>query len=68
MVNYDTDEVTVTIGVNGDGSGQITTRAVGEASNAQADADLWEALTNGHGVYPEDLPEDIPETEDVEDV
>ena len=37
----------------------------GDETDAQANDDLWAALTNGHGIYPDDPVEDIPEEDDV---
>ena len=63
VIDYDTDTVTLNITAAGSGSGQINSTVVGNADNAQSNDDLWAALTNGHGIYPDDAF-DVEEEED----
>ena len=60
-VDYDTDRVQLALS---SGSGNVTVNTIGDASNAQANTDLWDALTNGHGIYPDDPPSTIVGEED----
>ena len=59
-VDYEADTVTLSLGATGQGSGKVTLGTAGNEADAQDNADLWAALTNGHGIYPDDPPEDIP--------
>jgi hypothetical protein len=63
VIDYDADTVMLNITAAGSGSGQVNSSTVGDANNAQSNADLWDALTNGHGIYPEDTL-DVEEEED----
>lgn len=65
VIDYDNDTVTLNISAVGSGSGQSTISTVGNEASAQSNNDLWDALTNGHGIYPDDPAADIPEEEDV---
>ncbi len=67
-VDYEQDTVVLSLGAAGKGNGSISLDTAGNEADAQDNADLWAALTNGHGIYPEDRPEDIPEEEDVVDI
>ena len=60
-MDYDADKVTLSLGAAGTGKGEVKLAAVGDEASAQGNADLWVALTNGHGIYPEDPIEDIPD-------
>ncbi len=60
-IDYDADRVLLNL-TSGSGSLQINT--VGNADDAQANSDLWAALTNGHGIYAGDNPNDIPSEDD----
>ncbi len=64
VINYDTDQVLLKLTAAGKGSGATSMTTVGDADNAKLSPDLWEALTNGHGVYSDDDPADIPDDED----
>ncbi|MEM9580564.1 MAG: hypothetical protein AAF891_07735, partial [Pseudomonadota bacterium] len=64
-VNYDNDYVSLYLGEAGSGSGVISLETIGDETNAQDDAALWDALTNGHGLYSDDPVEDIPIEEDL---
>jgi hypothetical protein len=64
-VDYDADTVTLSLGETGAGKGEVKVGIVGDESDAQNNAELWDALTNGHGTYPDDPPEDIPKEEDA---
>jgi len=46
-------------------SGNVSVTTVGNADNAKGASELWDALTNGHGIYVDDDPADIPSEEDV---
>ena len=63
-INYDTDVVTLTLGEVGNGTGAVDIEIEGEMDSAQDNADLYAALTNGHGIYDDDDPADIPPEED----
>ena len=63
-VDYEADTVTLSLGAAGQGSGKITLGTAGNEADAQDNADLWAALTNGHGIYPDDPVEDIPDEDD----
>jgi hypothetical protein len=52
-VDYESDKVTVTLGATGQGSGQINVATVGNELDAAEDAEIWDALTDGQGVYEE---------------
>jgi hypothetical protein len=63
VVNYDDDTVVLNISAAGSGSGQVNNATTGNADNAAANADLWAALTEGHGIYADDTAE-VEEEED----
>ena len=63
-VDYEADTVTLSLGAAGQGSGRVTLGTAGDETDAQDNDDLWAALTNGHGIYPDDPLADIPEEED----
>ena len=65
VIDYENDTVTLNVTSAGGGSGQNSVRTAGDETDAQANDDLWAALTNGHGIYPDDPVEDIPEEDDV---
>ncbi|WP_147436028.1 hypothetical protein [Litoreibacter meonggei] len=58
--DYDADTVTLTLSAAGTGTGAVSTVVAGDETNAQANDDLWAALTSGHGTFAEDAPEDDP--------
>lgn len=60
-IDYEADRVLLSLSDSGGGL-QINT--VGNADDAQANSDLWAALTNGHGIYAGDNPNDIPSEDD----
>lgn len=60
IVDYNADTVVLNLGVSGQGSGVRNLYTNGDAEDARDNADLWDALTNGHGIYPDDPPKDIP--------
>jgi hypothetical protein len=64
QVDYDNDRVSLVLGENGVGKGAVAIETLGSEESAQSDTALYDALTNGHGIYPEDRPEDIPAEED----
>jgi hypothetical protein len=41
----------------------VNNSTTGDAGNAAANADLWAALTDGHGIYPDETA-DVEEEED----
>lgn len=63
-IDYDNDSVAIELGALGIGTGAVAMELLGDPDNAQADADLYAALTDGHGVYPDDKPDSIPAEED----
>ena len=63
-VNYDSDTVTLHLGEVGNGTGAFTLEVLGAEESAEAEPDLFQALTNGHGIYSDDQPADIPAEED----
>lgn len=68
VIDYEADTVTLNVTSAGSGSGQNTVLTTGDETDAQDNVDLWDALTNGHGIYPDDPAQDIPEEEDVLDI
>ena len=66
-INYDTDTVTLQLGQDGFGSGAVSLDAGGDEDSARSSAALWDALTNGHGIYDDDPVDDIPVEEDLMD-
>ncbi|MBW4710771.1 right-handed parallel beta-helix repeat-containing protein [Roseobacter sp. YSTF-M11] len=64
-VDYENDTVSLLLSAIGEGSGKQTIRTMGNENDAQSAPELWEALTNGHGIYPDDPVEGIPAEEDV---
>jgi hypothetical protein len=60
LIDYANDTVELSLGAAGQGKGNVSLYTVGDEADAKANAELWAALTNGHGIYPDDLPEDIP--------
>jgi len=64
-VDYSTDQVLLNLTKAGNGSGNVSVTTVGNADNAKGASELWDALTNGHGIYVDDDPADIPSEEDV---
>ena len=61
VVDYEQDVLELLLGPQGSGSGAIALETWGTETDARSDTGLWDALTNGHGIYPDDLPADIPE-------
>lgn len=57
VINYTTDKVTLLLGEVGKGDGLATLQLVGKADSAMSDRELFDILTDGHGVYPVDRPE-----------
>ncbi|WP_169788559.1 right-handed parallel beta-helix repeat-containing protein, partial [Litoreibacter arenae] len=47
VIDYENDVVTLNVTAAGGGSGQNTVRSAGDETDAQANDDLWAALTNG---------------------
>jgi hypothetical protein len=64
QVDYESDRVSLVLGQNGVGKGAVAIETLGTEASAQSDSALYDALTNGHGIYSEDRPEDVPAEED----
>ena len=60
-VDYTADRVQLVLS---SGSGNVTVNTIGDQDDAQANADLWDALTNGHGIYSDDPSSSIVYEED----
>ena len=63
-IDYETDAVTLNLGTVGVGTGAVAIEVLGDEADAAGQPDLYAALTNGHGIYPDDPPEDIPDEAD----
>ncbi|MGZ2260316.1 right-handed parallel beta-helix repeat-containing protein [Roseobacter sp. A03A-229] len=60
IIDYEADTIVLNLGVSGKGSGVRNIYTNGNEDDAKGNRDLWDALTNGHGIYPDDPPKDIP--------
>jgi uncharacterized beta-barrel protein YwiB (DUF1934 family) len=66
-VDYETDKVTVALGQAGQGSGNITVATIGDMLNAAEDAEIWDALTEGQGIYEEIDPDPTVNGEELDE-
>jgi len=64
-VDYSSDQVSLTLSALGAGSGEVSLQTIGNVGDAKSASSLWDALTNGHGIYVDDDPSSIPSEEDV---
>jgi hypothetical protein len=64
IIDYGKDTVTFNLGAVGEGSGARNIYTNGTETMSDSGTALWEALTNGHGIYSDDDPAKIPNEED----
>jgi hypothetical protein len=60
LIDYEADEITFNLGAAGTGSGQQNLYLEGIEIATPQEQSIWDILTAGHGIYPDDpdMPED----------
>ncbi len=68
VFDYEKDQVVLSIGEEGQGSGLMDISVLGDQNDAQSNTELWNALTEGYTPLGDQIPDEVTLDEEVLDI